>query len=62
MIWGMFFDYFYDVIIRSTGRQFDSKFFWDSWLECESSEFFIEFLAFLVQTLCQKIPNISGIP
>jgi len=26
--WGMFFGYFYDVIIRSQAQYFGSKFFW----------------------------------
>jgi len=34
--------------------------FLDSRLKCESLEPLLEFVAFLVQTLCQKIPNISG--
>ena len=60
--WGMFFGYFYDVFMRSYPPIFWLEIFLDSRLEYESLEPLVEFLAFLLQKLCQKIPNISGIP
>jgi len=45
---GMFFDYFYDVIIRSHAPIFWLEVFLDSTQKYESLEPLIEFLAFLV--------------
>jgi len=59
---GMFFGYFYDVIIQSNAPIFWLEVFLDFRLEYESLEPLIKFLAFLLQKLCKKIPIISGIP
>jgi len=58
--WGMFCGYFDDVIIRFNEPILWLNFFY-SRVEYEFLEPLIEFLAFLVQKICQKIPNISGI-
>jgi len=60
--WGMFSGYFYYVILRSHASIVWLEVIFYSWPEYESLEHLIEFVAFLVQKLCQKIPNISGIP
>jgi len=60
--WGMFFGYFYDAIIRSHEPILWLEAFLDSRLEYESCEPLIEFLAFLVQKLSQKIQILQEFP
>jgi len=50
----MFCDYFDDVFTRSNEPILWLKVFLDSRLEYESLEPLIDFLAFLIQKLCQK--------
>jgi len=52
--WDMFLGYFYDTIVRSHAPIFWLEVVLDSRLEYEYLGPLIEFLAFLVQTLCQK--------
>jgi len=57
---GMFFGQFYDVIIRSNAPIFWLTIFLVSKREYALLEPLLEFLAFLVQKLRQKFPNMTG--